>query len=246
MHDPKVVAHELVLPIPIRGWKHRDARKAGDYRWGTRRRRRTNPENLGEPVFPWYRLTGWESFRIAGESFRWCPLGTIWHNEPDGKDGLTVCRYRITDDDGKVVRFSSGWKWHVHHWSFQWFFEQKARRWLFERCRECGLRYPWGYAPVSHSWGEPKSRWFKVEVRSYHHKCSALVHARRKQAGVEQVVREVVGLLSADGGPNEAEIIGWLTGHDSPITEWRHRYELERLFGYERDEAYELIKAATK
>lgn len=241
MHDPKVVAWEIVLPIPRRGYFHNDARKPDDYRWGTRRRTRTNPENLGEPVYPWYRLKAWKPFRIAGRALRLWPVGTIWHNEPGGKDALTVCRNRITNDDGEFVRFTTGWRWHIHHWSFQWFFEQRLRRFLFERCKECGRRYPWGYAPVSHSWGEPKSRWFKVEGRAYHHECSALRSLRASHDELEQLIRELVDVLSI-AGRDEADVIDWLSGSNSPISEFRNQFRIARMFGYERDENYRLVK----
>ena len=240
MHDPKVVAWELILPIPRRGWKFNDA-KPGQYRWGARRRLRTNPENLGEPVFPWWRPKGWTSFRVAGRALRLWPVGTIWHNEPGGKDAFTVCRRRINNDAGEFVRYSNGWRWHVHHWSLQWFFEQRLRRFFFERCRKCGRRYPCGYAPVSHSWGEGKSRWFHVEPRAYHHECSALGRMHNEYETATEIIRQLVVLLRV-AGQDEADVLEWLS--KGPLNEFRLHYKLERILGYERDDNYHLVKRA--
>jgi len=237
MHDPKVVAWDLVLPIPKRGWRHNDARLPGDYRWGVRRRRRTNPENLGEPVYPLYRASAWKPLRIAGRSWRWWPLGTIWHNEPRGRDALTVCG---RDAEGRR-KSGRGWAWHVHHWSFQWFFGQKLRRSLFERCKECGRGFPWGYAPVSHQWDGPRSRWFRIHRQSYHHECSSLVSFRRATSELEDLLRVLVGILTIAGN-DEADTLEWLTNHNSPITEFHQRYRLQGIFGYERDDQYRLVK----
>jgi len=57
MHDPLVVAHEIPSPIPHRKpWKDRDRQAR---RWGFARSRRTNTENLGQPVYRWWRPKGW-------------------------------------------------------------------------------------------------------------------------------------------------------------------------------------------
>lgn len=234
MHDPSVVAWDLVLPIPVRGWKHNDARP-GEYRWGIKRWRRTNEENLGEPVHPWWRPKGYR-LRLAGRAVRSLPLGTIWHHEPGGRDALTVCG-RNPDGSRKPGR---GWAWHVHHWSFQWFFARRLRRFLFERCKGCGRRYPWGYAPVSHQWDEPSAPWFKVERRAYHHECSALLSLRQDRETHEQIIRELVTLLRA-GGQDEADVIDWLS--KGPLSEFRLHYKLERILGYERDGQYKLVRS---
>lgn len=52
MHDPLVVAHEIPSPIPHRvRWKDKSSYAR---RWGFVRLRRTNAENLGEPVYRWF------------------------------------------------------------------------------------------------------------------------------------------------------------------------------------------------
>lgn len=47
-------------------------------------------------------------------------------------------------------------RWHIHHWSIQWHFWQKLRRFLFERCAKCGKRYHWGYCPIG-NWEHTKT-----------------------------------------------------------------------------------------
>lgn len=172
MHDPMVVAFEVVTPIPKRErWK--DARLAKPT--GLVRRRRTNQENLGEPVYPWWRPAGWEG-AVRGRAFGLYQAATVWHVEPNGADAFTVCKH------------DTRWKWHVRHWRVQIHLAQKFHRFMFERCTECGRRYPWGYAPISHSWDEPRGPWFKVTRRSYHHECSSLVHVRRELEEARQFI----------------------------------------------------------
>lgn len=69
-------------------------------------------------------------------------------------------------------------KWHVRHWRIQVHPWHTFRRWAFSRCAHCGKRFPWGYSPVSHQWDQPRPRWFRSEVGSYHSECSAIVCAQ--------------------------------------------------------------------
>lgn len=39
-------------------------------------------------------------------------------------------------------------RWHVRHWKIQIHFLQQLRRWLFDRCANCGGRFAWGYCPT--------------------------------------------------------------------------------------------------
>src|SRR4051812_42110753 len=112
MHDPMVVAHEVPSPIPHReSWLDRHLRGR---RWGFVRSRRTNPENLGEPTYSWWRPCGY-TLALAGRAYGLGTLATIWHVEPDGHDSGEVCKHwrRFPDGTTEVTR---AWRWHVHHW----------------------------------------------------------------------------------------------------------------------------------
>lgn len=175
MHDPLVVAFEIPSLIPRRDrWRERNLKR----RWGLIVARRTNPENLGERVYRWWRPAGYTTV-LAGRVFKLRTAVTVWHREPDGRDAFSVCKH------------ASRWKWHVHHWHLQIHVVQRFHRWAFERCLECGRRYPWGYAPISHGWNEPRGRWWHVDRRAYHHECSALGHARQTIAQDEKVIRRL-------------------------------------------------------
>lgn len=223
MHDPLVVAWEVVIPVPARR-RISDARKPGDWRWGFRRTRRTNSENLGEPVYPWYRPIGWR-LRLAGRAYELRKVGTIWHREPGGADSLTVCS-----------RNRRRWAWHVHHWKLQWYLEQRLRRFLFERCAECGRRFPWGYAPVSHQWDGPKSRWWRIHRTNFHHECSVLGMVRRRSEEQTEVVKSLMDRIRLFGYDDKTVI------EDVKRKEWRHGQLLEKMLGYERDESHQLRK----
>lgn len=84
MHDPYTLAHRIVLPIPVKRWTPSKAAKRAN---GFHRRRRSNEENLGEPVYPWWRPAGWE-FWWNGQRWGLYQLATIWHVDPeaDGSD----------------------------------------------------------------------------------------------------------------------------------------------------------------
>lgn len=129
MHDPMVVAFEVPSPVPKRD-RWRDKYYKGR-RWGWTRRRRTNQENLGEPVYRWWRPAGWE-FALGGRVWSWRTLATVWHVEPGGRDAFEVCKH------------ASRWKWHVHHWKIQMHSFARAKSWLFDRCDHCGRRFAWG------------------------------------------------------------------------------------------------------
>lgn len=235
MHDPEVVAWTIPSLVPQRT-RWRDA-KAGDRRWVFERRRRTNPENLGEPVYRWWRPAGWK-LRLAGRAYGLREAATIWHIEPRGADALTVCRSWVPGPDGRT-RPTTGWKWHVHHWRVTVRYEQRLRRFLWERCQRCGRRFPWGYAPVSHSWDAPKSRWFRVERRAFHHECSVLGTRERQLADQEAVVRELVSAYRVGLDLSEKEAVERLCGASSPWP-FHVRYQLEGLLGWERDDNHAL------
>src|SRR5262245_9903415 len=135
MHDPLVVAFDVVLPIPVRRWPSLGKR------WSLSLARRTNPENLGQLVYAWWRPTGVECV-MAGNKIGLYPFATIWHKEPRGADSGTYCKHYDGD------RSLSAWRWHVHHWMIQVHPWQAVRRWLFDRCCVCGFRFRWRTCPV--------------------------------------------------------------------------------------------------
>lgn len=228
MHDPLVVAHELPSLIPERKrWS--DRRDPGN-RWGFHRMRRTNEANRGEPVYRWWRPRGWY-LRLAGRTFGLRSFLTVWHVEPRGRDSFEVCEH------------SGWWRWHIHHWRIQWHYEQRLRRFLLERCEGCGRRFPWGYAPVSHQWSAPKSRWRDgIVKRAYHHECSALGSLRRTRSHDEETIRALVAYLRALKDCSEEEIVDELTGSHATWADFHVRYRLQHLLGYGRDGAYRLVK----
>lgn len=59
-----------------------------------------------------------------------------------------------------------GWSITVWPW-------RSLRRWLLTRCERCGKGFGWNYAPVSHSWDGPKTRFLRGERGLYHHDCTA-------------------------------------------------------------------------
>lgn len=241
MHDPLVVAWEVPLPIPKRdAWhdKHYKGR-----RWGFTRRRRTNPENLGEPVYRWWRPAGW-TFALAGRVFRMRRLATIWHVEPKGHDSGTVCKHQIRwqDDDGewhyKPLR---SWRWHVHHWRIQIPFLQELRARLFDRCALCGRK---GRPNVSHSWDGERLGWWKFKSRKglYHSECSALGSLRNARSDDEDLIRHLFAAVCLLRDTTEPETLAWLTDPTKRGLEFRPAYRLTGLLGYERNDNYDLVK----
>lgn len=130
MHDPLVVIWDVPLPMPRR-IRWRDGR--GERRWGFVVQCRTNPENLGERVYPWWRPIGY-GLRLAGRAYGLYTVATIWHREPNGRDSGEVCKHLVRDSNGKFVRWSHAWKFHVWHWKVQVHALQHLRKWLFARC----------------------------------------------------------------------------------------------------------------
>lgn len=238
MHDPMVVAHEIPSPIPRRvSWRDRSLAKPT----GWTRSRRTNEENRGEPIYPWWRPTGW-TLGIRGRAYGLGRLATIWHVEPRGADSGTVCKHWRKEPDGTSV-VDRSWKWHVHHWHVQIYLVQRLHRRLFERCLECGRPYPWGYAPVSHGWSEPAGPWWKVTRVAYHHECSSLVSYRSSNEEREEAIRQLVTMARVFADETEDEFMqrfwgaGFAAAGDlDPNAAFRMRMRIWRLMGYEYDD----------
>ncbi len=116
---------------------------------------------------------------IAGRGFYFPAMVTVWHVEPDGADALTVCRETVRDVDGKFIRFTSSWKWHVHHWKVQVGPLQALRRRLLTRCEWCGGRGAKSNpVNVSRGWHSPKRRWWQGEADLFHGRCLVMANSR--------------------------------------------------------------------
>ena len=165
MHDPKHVVYEVRAPLLSRK-KWRDS-KHGEPRWTLGVRRRTNPENLGERVYPWWRLAGYEP-RIAGRAYEWMKWLTIWHDEPGGADSGTVCSYKVA-------------KRHPHHWTYQFHHWQRIKRTLFTRCSWCGGPSRKGdWVNISHQWDGPRPKHFWQSPKGlFHDDCSSIERAHK-------------------------------------------------------------------
>lgn len=156
MHDPMVVAFEIVRPLP----------------------RRSRP--------PVGKSTRWKIGRsrfwtLAGRELYWPPLITVWHNEPHGRDAGQVCKHyrRWRDPDGQwQSKLQRSWRFHIHHWSIQVHPLQTLRRRLLTRCEWCnGRSAKSDPVNVSHQWDGPRGRWWQGEPGLYHRDCSAISSA---------------------------------------------------------------------
>lgn len=229
MHDPMVVAFKVPFPFPKRErWldKHYKGR-----RWGWTRRRRTNPENLGEPVFRWWRPQGW-TFALAGRVWSWRSLATVWHVEPGGRDAFKVCKH------------AGRWKWHVHHWHIQIGLLQSLRARLFDRCELCGRK---GRPNISHQWDGKRLGWWKFRSREglYHMECSGYQHLKRERERDEALIRHLFAALRVDRDESEADTLASLTDPGNRTLEFAEAYRLTKVLGYERNDNYKLVKAPT-
>jgi hypothetical protein len=232
MHDPLVVAFEIPAPIP-RHVRYRDPRDGT--RWSIERRRRTNAENLGEPIYRWWRPEGWRVV-AAGRALGLCRFVTVWHVEPGGRDMGEVCKHWV---DGK---HKTAWKWHVWHWHLQIVPLQLLHRRLFERCHLCGRGFPARYGPISHQWDSPKpTHFWTIDSHAYHHECSALVMTRQTIEQDEALIKELISAVRVASDESEPEVIDRLCGHTGSLP-FHIRYRLQGLMGFERDDNYKLVR----
>lgn len=238
MHDSDVVAFEIRRPWPKRDKTH-DA-KPGKPRWKARYQWATWRK-------PW---NGWMAFwTVAGRGLYWPPMIVVWHREPGGHDSGEICKHhtRAGWNETKgvwIVKVSNRWRWHMHHWRIQVPFLGNIRRFFFERCIECGRRYPWGYATFSHQWDEPRGKWFRITHRAYHYECSSLVHYRRENEYLTELVKYLAIEIAARSHEDELSLVDRLTGTTSSL-EFYLSYRLQRILGFERDNDYNLIKKET-
>ncbi|MGQ4469325.1 hypothetical protein ACN6K6_000627 [Streptomyces violaceoruber] len=152
MHDPLTVAFEIRRPWPMReAWKTEQAARTGT-RW----------------------QIGGAFWVLAGRGLYFPPLITVWHREPKGRDGLTVCGKHVQRRNGTWTR-ARGWRLHLHHWKIQVPPLQHLRRRLLTRCAWCGGRSVKGdQVNISHQWGGPRGRWWTGERGLYHRDCSSI------------------------------------------------------------------------
>ena len=186
MHDPMVVAHEILRPWPQVTSLPATGSRGDGVRWKMRLNHDCGSWCTDDPphsagAFPWYKKGSYSRFwRIAGRDVYWPSMVTIWHVEPHGRDALSVCRHRYRTADGKYY-FSQGWRWHVHHWHLQLPPLQHLRRWLLTRCAWCGGRSRKSdYVNISHQWGGTPSHWWQGEAGLFHSDCSSVQNAQGK------------------------------------------------------------------
>lgn len=158
MHDPLVVAFEIRRPWP----------------------RRSPPVTNRGPR--WH--IGWSPFwTLAGRSFYFPSLVTVWHREPGGHDSGEICRHyrRGQRSDGTwSTTVLHGWRLHVNHWRIQVPPLQGLRRRLLTRCEWCGGRSRKRDAVnVSHSWNRARGPWWRGERGLFHLDCSGVEVAHR-------------------------------------------------------------------
>lgn len=245
MHDPMVVAFEIRRPWPT----CRPRRVREDQpRWQLNIHRKHGTDYEGRNPRRWWSPRHWSPFQVAfGREWYFPALVTVWHVEPKGHDSGTVCKHarRWEDEHGEWhYKSLNGWRWHVWHWHIQIPPVQTVKRFLFERCIECGRRFPWGYAPVSHQWDGPPTRWFRINRRSYHHECSALVHTRRTVSTDERLICSLFAAFRAQRDLSERDALALLTDPKGRSMEFGDAYRLTRLLGYERNDEYELVRVA--
>ena len=181
MHDPLTVAFEIRRPWPERS--PLPAAGHASVRWRIRLHHTCTPSCGQDPphrdgAFPWWRPSSYSAFwRLAGRDYYFPSLITVWHREPGGRDGLSVCSKRVQRRDG-TWRRTRGWRCHIHHYKIQFRTYQQLRRRLLTRCAWCGQRSVKGdQVNISHQWGGPRGRWWKGEPGLFHHDCSAIKSA---------------------------------------------------------------------
>lgn len=177
MHSPEVLAFSIRSPFPSMRRKVNE----GSKRWKSPI---THVKGLKFRYNPFMTLAGYEFYFDS-----WVD---VWHMEPGGADALTVCKNRITDENGKFVRWSHAWKWHFWHYSVKFSLLYKWRRWLFTRCAECGGASRKGHM-VNFSdggwYGSPKTPLWCGEIQLYHSECFEKMNKRRYES-IHQHVKD--------------------------------------------------------
>jgi hypothetical protein len=139
MHSPEVLAFSIVNPWPT---VHKQPIGRNNPKWALPIRRRDDGS---------FYITRFAY--VNGMELYFSSLIDIWHMEPGGKDSGTVCKHRITDKDGKFVKWSHAWKWHVWHWKATPVFWYDFVRRYITKCSWCGKKSSKELGPVNHSNG---------------------------------------------------------------------------------------------
>lgn len=150
MHDPMTVAFQIHRP-----WPQRTHDMQGWSRW----------EIHGS------------HWRLAGRTYYWPSLATVWHVEPGGHDSGNVCKQYHTDSEGQT-KILWTWKLHVHHWKIKIHLLQVLRRRLLTRCAWCNGRST-KKAVVNHSnqWNDSRGKWWKGDPNLFHQDCAVVERA---------------------------------------------------------------------
>jgi len=92
----------------------------------------------------------------------------VWHDEPEGRDSGTVCKGMGSSD---LTLHNVRWAWqHRRHLHYRFWPYLHVKRWIVDRCDECGRRFLWRDARFG-EWGGN---------RVWHDQCSSLNHVRRQ------------------------------------------------------------------
>lgn len=96
----------------------------------------------------------------------WPPMLDVWHVEPQGRDSGTVCKGMGGSD---LSWHNVRWAWtHRRHLSLRFWPYLSVKRWLVDRCAECGRRFFW----------KDDRHGYMSSDAVYHDRCMTLRHVR--------------------------------------------------------------------
>lgn len=145
MHDPLTVAFTIRRPFPRRETWTSGLRSEAERRW----------------------RAGWQAnWRIAGRTYHWPLLVTVWHRDPSGYDSTTCWPHKA-------------WRLHIHHWRLQIHPFQQARRRLLTRCTICGGRSTKAHPINLGTWNGQRAPWYRGEANMRHMDCVGVSIADR-------------------------------------------------------------------
>src|SRR5262245_26678620 len=99
---------------------------------------------------------------VLAAEIKWLKLD-IWHDEPGGHDSGAICGY--PPNDIKVIPWLVR---HGRHLHVRWWWYLKPKRWITDRCADCGRRFFWRDARFGYQSSDKK----------YHEVCMTLRHVR--------------------------------------------------------------------
>lgn len=88
----------------------------------------------------------------------------IWHREPGGRDAFEVCGHA----PNRGVRRLAWMVRHARHVRLRWQRYLKVKRWIVDRCEDCGHRFRYREARYS----------YQSTDRVWHDPCMSLRHVR--------------------------------------------------------------------